>query len=625
MFRMKSLSFFVVGAVLVAGCSHSSKRTDCLERHGALDIGSGSTKAVAVVVDVCEKKIEQVLYDEQTSLGFSETAEKNKNREIPEAFLREAVGKIRPLTEKLKSLNLKTVSGVATSAFRTANNGPRFVAALSQELELPIEVISQEAEARLGYWSAVAKRPGAEHEEIVVWDIGGGSMQMIAFEGGQTHIFQGDLAAVTFKNRVLRDVLHKDPSKVSTPNPLGQKWEQALALAKAHADQNLPPYFKAKAKTARWMGIGGVLSRSIREQVGGKQVYTPADLKAALAERSAFSDQRIGGDYAATDVTNLALVAGYLEVLGLPRLESVSASLGQGWILYRLQSSPSERTSASMDRDGGAVELPPAQTGPGIVQARGPHLLREARVSTTSPKLLVTLGGTGSVPRDFGAFAEVAASVGYAVLSLDYPNMTISTVCRENPIPDCFDRFREEVVTGKDSSPHVSVDLANSILNRLRSAVFWAQEHDPRWKVFWKNGDVFWSRVVIAGHSQGSGHAAYLSKMFPFQGVILFAGPQDTWADGSVGAWVSKSGATASTRYHALLHRDDFFGSAGQIKVVEELRRQGSPLNPAKRPPLLIVSEKKGGDPHNFVLSEVFKPEWKELLFVSGSDQGGNP
>lgn len=349
------------------------------------------------------------------------------------------------------------------------------------------------------------------------------------------------------------------------------------------------------------------------------------DLKSALLERASFSDQQIGGDFAATDVTNLALVAGYLEVLGLPQLESVSASLGQGWILYRLQNPSMERASASVSLNGTAVELSPTKTGPGIAQARGPHLIRNPQIQTASPKLLVTIGGTGSLPRDFGAFAELASSLGYAVLSLDYPNMTISTVCRENPVPDCFDRFREEVVTGKDSSPHVKVDLANSILNRLRSAVFWAQDQDPRWKAFWKNGDVYWSRVVIAGHSQGSGHAAYLSKMFPFQGVISFAGPQDTWVDGSVGAWVLKSGATSATRYHALLHRDDFFGSAGQIKITQELRRQGSPLNPAKVPPLLIVSEKKGGDPHNFVLFEAFKPEWAELLRVTDPDLGGKP
>ncbi|HRO68574.1 MAG TPA: hypothetical protein PL182_13465, partial [Pseudobdellovibrionaceae bacterium] len=289
---MKSLSVFFVGVVLIAGCTHSSKKSDCLERHGALDIGSGSTKAVAAVVDVCEKKIERVLYDEQTSLAFSEAAERNKNKEIPDAFLRDAVGKIRPLTEKLKSLDLKTVSGVATSAFRTAKNGSGIVSALSRELGLPIEVISQEAEARLGYWSAVAKRPDAERDGIVVWDIGGGSMQMIAIEGGRTHIFEGDMAAVTFKNEVLRQVLHEDPRRVASPNPLGANWEKALALAKAHASRNLPEYFRAKAKTARWMGIGGVLSRSVREQLGEKKVYSLADLKTALKERSTFSDQR---------------------------------------------------------------------------------------------------------------------------------------------------------------------------------------------------------------------------------------------------------------------------------------------------------------------------------------------
>lgn len=209
MFPMKSLSFLFIVLSLVTACSHQAKRTDCLEKHGALDIGSGSTKAVAAIVDVCEKKIERILYEDQISLGFSETAEKTDDRGIPSAFLREAVEKIRPLSDRLKALELKSISGVATSAFRTAKNGNEIVASLSRQLNIPIEVISQEAEARLGYWSAVAKRPDVDREQIVVWDIGGGSMQMIAFDEEGTHIFQGEMAAVTFKNQVLRQVLKK--------------------------------------------------------------------------------------------------------------------------------------------------------------------------------------------------------------------------------------------------------------------------------------------------------------------------------------------------------------------------------------------------------------------------------
>ena len=40
------------------------------------------------------------------------------------------------------------------------------------------------------------------------------------------------------------------------------------------------------------------------------------------------------------------------------------------------------------------------------------------------------------------------------------------------------------------------------------------------------NGGVDWSRTVISGHSQGAGHAAYLSFVLDVD-AVLFSGPQD--------------------------------------------------------------------------------------------------
>jgi predicted esterase len=36
-----------------------------------------------------------------------------------------------------------------------------------------------------------------------------------------------------------------------------------------------------------------------------------------------------------------------------------------------------------------------------------------------------------------------------------------------------------------------------------------------------------WSNIIVGGHSQGAGHAAYLAKFNSVNRVLLFSGPND--------------------------------------------------------------------------------------------------
>ncbi len=72
------------------------------------------------------------------------------------------------------------VHAVATSAIRDASNGREFVAAAREATQLPIEIISAEEEARLGYVAAVNTTTLTDG---AVLEIGGGSMQLVEVSG----------------------------------------------------------------------------------------------------------------------------------------------------------------------------------------------------------------------------------------------------------------------------------------------------------------------------------------------------------------------------------------------------------------------------------------------------------
>lgn len=263
-------------------------------------------------------------------------------------------------------------------------------------------------------------------------------------------------------------------------------------------------------------------------------------------------------------------------------------------------------------------EIAPSLTDTAITQARGPHLALVDPQAEPNGYLLLSLGGTNSIPSDFLDFDRLAAQEGYSVLALDYPNTVITTTCRTSPQPDACTLFRREIVSGEQVSDLVEVDRNNSIEHRLESLLRYQAQKDPEHfgQFINENGPV-WNKIVVVGHSQGSGHAGYLAKQHPMRAAILLAGPQDTTAAGPA-SWMTAPGETPPERFLSFLHRDDFFDSGAQLGAVQILR--GEPgVDPAvvnheapSAPVIMTTAEVR--DPHMSVIGPEFSGIWQSLL-----------
>jgi hypothetical protein len=217
-------------------------------------------------------------------------------------------------------------------------------------------------------------------------------------------------------------------------------------------------------------------------------------------------------------------------------------------------------------------------------------------------RLLISLGGTGSAPQIFQDFDRTASEQGFHVLAIDYPNKVITTICRDLGERGCFERFHRNIALGEQVSAQAHVVPADAILPRVRQAVRHLAKTHPDWREFWKNGDVDWSKVWLAGHSQGSGHAAFLGNRLPVQRVLLLGGPQDSFSNGQVDDWVKPNGGG---RYYAFLHAQDFFKSDLQRAVFRALGGKESHL---------VVVKDPVHDPHNSLLTMTFIEDWRRLL-----------
>lgn len=322
--------------IFTAGCSHQQKNSEaCVENHAAMDFGSGATKALVAEVDVCQKKINKILFQEHLALALNESLEKSSDQKIPTAVAEAALPSLRNFLKQVRAYEPRKTLAVATSVFRVAKNGAEIADYFSKNLDINLKVISQREEAELGYYSVLSLGLVQDREQLIVWDIGGGSMQMYTFQKQQPLIFEGDLASVTYKNSVIEKVKKKDPRKQPSPNPLGKGYSAALKISEAHALKNVPAELQAKAPQAVWYGIGGVISYSVQNQTkAGASRIDQQELYNAFKERAQLKDSQIDSDYRITDVTNLGLVLGYMRSLKINEIKTVKASLGQG-LLFR--------------------------------------------------------------------------------------------------------------------------------------------------------------------------------------------------------------------------------------------------------------------------------------------------
>lgn len=253
------------------------------------------------------------------------------------------------------------------------------------------------------------------------------------------------------------------------------------------------------------------------------------------------------------------------------------------------------------------MEISPSETDVKIRMVKGPHQALLAKDKGT--KTVIMIGGTGSRPSDYMNILLHAQAKGYRALGIDYENEVVSTVCRNSVDQSCFDSFRAEINFGNPISNLVKVNERNSITYRILKLTQYLG-----WKVDWED-------VILIGHSQGAGHAAYLAKHFNVHKVIMLGGPQDYFTNHGPASWTLERGETSPTRFYSFLHEKDFFGVDMQIALSRVLMshltmdvQKISDEIPADSVSRIFVSDLPVQDPHNSFWNEAFRKVWAKLL-----------
>lgn len=270
------------------------------------------------------------------------------------------------------------------------------------------------------------------------------------------------------------------------------------------------------------------------------------------------------------------------------------------------------------------ITINPALTGDGIEMIHSGHLAMYYPEVKNVHKLFVMIVGTGGSATDMAAIIDSIALMGYNTLSLDYKNNVITTVCNNSRDSACFDKFRQEIMFGTPVSDSVNVDTPNSIVNRLKKVLQFLAKEDSlgNWGEYIKGNKIQWNKIVVGGHSQGAGHAAFIGKKFNVSRVLIFSGPQDyRVAFNSPAAWLSGKSVTPKKRYYAFLHIKDQFDVTRQLANCAKVMGQAKPDSVHVGPGVTIDTDKhilvnsiETNNAHMSTLLPQFKNVWEFML-----------
>ena len=319
--------FFLIFGLFT--CSHKQDfgySYRCHEKRLGIDVGSGSTKLVFAEVDTCKNKLLKILEEKNITLKFKETLHLN-NMRLSEKIFKKVKRELTTFLSQNK-INTQQARGVATQVFREAKNGDTFINRLGRETGIRIKIITQKEEAALGFY-AVTGITNKDPNNILVWDIGGGSTQITYKKGGDLISSLGTLASVSFKNYILKE---KNLSR-GTPNPIGLYTAVRVTNhAYMYAKKNISFEFKEDIKGKEVIGIGGVHYYSIRKQLKKqRQVpYSLFEVNSTSNTRVSWPDTKLESPYKETEVSNLLLVSGFMKALNINTVLPLKVNLATG-------------------------------------------------------------------------------------------------------------------------------------------------------------------------------------------------------------------------------------------------------------------------------------------------------
>jgi exopolyphosphatase/guanosine-5'-triphosphate,3'-diphosphate pyrophosphatase len=279
---------------------------------------------------------------------------------LSDAAMDRALGALHVCAEKLRRRNVYLARSVATEACRRASNGAAFIERVREETGIALDIISAQEEARLAVLGCHILLDGGEGP-AVIFDIGGGSTELVLIEPGENvpHII--DWQSVPWGVVSLTDTVGR--AEGDRAHRLARYGEMRRVVSESFAPfaERIADYARGGTEI-RLLGTSGTvttlaslhleLPQYDRRAVDG--LIVPSSSMRNISDRlSAMSpDERrtlpcIGNDRADLVVAGCAILESILDIWPADRLGVADRGIREG-ILRSLMAADSEGEASRM-------------------------------------------------------------------------------------------------------------------------------------------------------------------------------------------------------------------------------------------------------------------------------------
>lgn len=306
------------------------------EIRAAMDIGSGATNLKVAKVDTETNKIISKIFEQSIPVPYQKHLELSSNNTFDKDVMSQGIDAIKKLKQVADSYHVKKVVAVATAAFRQADNAKQFADEIEKQTGVEVRIINQDEEGILAFRGALAVTP-YNPNDVVVWDIGGGSMQLTALTGSGTyHVEKGKTASIPFKNTIIEEVEQKNLTQTHTPNPISMAdMQMSLQYAAQSADES-SQFIKSKisSPTTVVLAVGNLFNFGIKPLVNNKLVKAD-ELETAVQSLAGKTDAELNkGALSEVAVSNPLMVLGYMQALQIGQVNVVEVNNADGALTY---------------------------------------------------------------------------------------------------------------------------------------------------------------------------------------------------------------------------------------------------------------------------------------------------
>lgn len=304
------------------------------ERLAAIDIGTNSIRCI--VVEAAKNGSYRILDDEKETVRLGEGIA--SRGAISTAAIARAEQAVSRMAKLVKGLGVKGVEAVATSAVRSASNGPELVTRLESILGVAIQVISGEEEAGLAAQSAL-RNFDMQGQRYGVLDVGGGSVELTSAQGQLVEEYYSlELGAVVMTERFLKS----DPIKASEMEKLRRHIRSELKKRFGNDKLQLPVLVGSGGTIT---AIAQMVLQYRREELpsvhGVTVLRTEVVHILAMLQRKTLAERTtlpgLSPDRADIIVAGVALVDSMMDYFGANSLLVNGRGIREGVILQALQ------------------------------------------------------------------------------------------------------------------------------------------------------------------------------------------------------------------------------------------------------------------------------------------------